>query len=415
MYYSFKAELEGAADDARALRHSPKTAAVFGAGIVGIAAVRALEAKGTSIVCVVDNDPRKQGAELLGYPIVSPQDLARDHRGVRVVIAAMFLEAIERQLEDLGCTDREDCYYLLSEGIEIDAGDFPLSMDDVVYSLDLNMQKMFIRRHPGRLIVRSLDVVVTERCSLRCRDCSNLMQFYEHPADCGTEELLAAVQRFMAGIDYLFEFRVLGGEPFVYRSLPRVVSALAANTHVGKLVLFTNGTLIPHADVLQVLRHPKVTVRISDYGPLSRKCSELVEVLRREGVDCFVDRPEAWHDCARFAWRGRSREATEALFATCCTNDTLTLLHGRLYHCPFSAHGQNLGALPGDPADFVDLTREPSDPTLLRKTLCAFVEDKKSLAACSWCDGRDYRTRNAPVAVQAPSPVPYAKAIRPES
>lgn len=412
--YAFKAHLDGSVASSTS-RVSYSKATVFGAGIAGIATVRALEAQGVEVLCLMDNDRRKQGTRLLGYPVLSVQDAAQKHAGVKVIVASMFVEAMEAQLNSVGLTDHEDCYDLLAQSVMIDAADYPLSIEDVVYSLDLNMQKMFIRRHPGRLIVRSLDVVVTEKCSLRCRDCSNLMQFYVHPVDCGAEELLAAVQRFMASIDYLFEFRVLGGEPFVYRSLPRVVNALAANTHVGKLVLFTNGTLIPQADVLHALRHPNVTVRISDYGPLSRKCGELVDVLRREGVDCFVDRPDAWHDCARFARHEQSREATEALFANCCTNDTLTLLHGRLYHCPFSAHGQNLDALPRDPSDFVDLTVEPSDRSSLRETLRAFVEDKKSLAACSWCEGRDYRTRNAPVAVQAPAPVPYSKAIHPES
>lgn len=33
------------------------------------------------------------------------------------------------------------------------------------------------------VILNSIDFIVTERCSLRCRDCSNLMQYYKNPVD----------------------------------------------------------------------------------------------------------------------------------------------------------------------------------------------------------------------------------------
>ena len=32
-----------------------------------------------------------------------------------------------------------------------------------------------------KLNLKTIDIQVTERCSLKCKDCSNLMQYYERP------------------------------------------------------------------------------------------------------------------------------------------------------------------------------------------------------------------------------------------
>lgn len=48
--------------------------------------------------------------------------------------------------------------------------------------------------------------------------------------------------------------------------------------------LFTNGTVIPGDDVLNVLNSPKILVIVSDYGEVSQKKEELIAALREHGV-----------------------------------------------------------------------------------------------------------------------------------
>ena len=53
-----------------------------------------------------------------------------------------------------------------------------------------------------------MDVVITERCSLKCKDCANLMQYYEKPQNSDLEILFKSLDRMMECVDQIYEFRV---------------------------------------------------------------------------------------------------------------------------------------------------------------------------------------------------------------
>jgi len=55
--------------------------------------------------------------------------------------------------------------------------------------------------NPDKLFLRSIDLIITERCSLKCQGCSNLMQYYEKPKNCDTNLLLKLIDVFFKVID----------------------------------------------------------------------------------------------------------------------------------------------------------------------------------------------------------------------
>ena len=85
----------------------------------------------------------------------------------------------------------------------------------------------------------------------------------------------------------------------------------------------------------------------------------------------------------------------------------LSLLHGKLYRCPFAANGINLKAIPRNPSDEVDLINSSFNTKELRKQIKKLCYDKKYLTACSYCNGRDYSTASTPAAVQTIKPLNY--------
>ena len=56
---------------------------------------------------------------------------------------------------------------------------------------------------PDKLWLYSLDVMVTERCSLRCKDCSNLMQYYAHPQHTDLYQIKTSLDRLLEKADGL--------------------------------------------------------------------------------------------------------------------------------------------------------------------------------------------------------------------
>ena len=85
------------------------------------------------------------------------------------------------------------------------------------------------------------------------------------------------------------------------------------------------------------------------------------------------------------------------MFKACCVNDVFTLLHGKLYHCPFSANVVNLKALFASNDEFVDLKDLGTDEL---KKFKKFIFGRPYLDACKLCLGRDFTQKIVEPAIQ---------------
>ena len=75
------------------------------------------------------------------------------------------------------------------------------------------------------------------------------------------------------------------------------------------------------------------------------------------------------------------------MFKQCCVKYIYTLLHGKLYRCPFIANAANLNAIPDNPANYVNLLVNSDN---IRQQIRRLVKNAKFFPACDFCDGRPY-------------------------
>ena len=71
------------------------------------------------------------------------------------------------------------------------------SQDRCKVQLDLYNYAIISYQDKEKLFIQSLDLVLTEKCSLKCKDCSNLMQFYAKPVDEDFNQLVESLDKFM--------------------------------------------------------------------------------------------------------------------------------------------------------------------------------------------------------------------------
>ncbi len=257
----------------------------------------------------------------------------------------------------------------------------------------------------NKLFLKSLDVVITERCSLRCRDCSNLMQYYRRPADCDPEAVVAETAAVLDLVDGLDELRVIGGEPLRHPGWPRIVEGLL-ELPVGRITVYSNGTLDPGPVFRPGPAHERLFFMFTDYGPLSRHLSTIAARFDREGVRYRIEPVESWTDCAAIGPRRRSPEAARTVLGECCARNLTTLLRGALYRCPFLAHAMNLQAIPRLEKDRVRLSGQ--DRGAARAALAEMLT-RDVLASCDYCPGRSFAADPIVPAVQIREPRPYAE------
>ena len=250
-----------------------------------------------------------------------------------------------------------------------------------------------------------LDIQLTERCSMKCKDCSNLMQYYEKPIHADHDELVLSLNNLLASIDNLSEARLLGGEPFLYTKIDKVIDILCKSKKVSKIYIYTNGTIKVKYNVIEALKNNKITVEITDYGEkLSRNKDNLINIFQKENINYVCHKPQNWTDSARIVENNLDDNNLSKMFKACCVNDVFTLLHGKLYHCPFSANVVNLKALFASNDEFVDLKDLGTDE--LKKSLKKFIFGRPYLDACKLCLGRDFTQKIVEPAIQLKKNIP---------
>jgi organic radical activating enzyme len=270
----------------------------------------------------------------------------------------------------------------------------------------MGMKEDYIR--DGKLNLKTIDIQVTEKCSLKCKDCNNLMQYYVKPKDVDMDVLFKSIDKFMQCIDNLDEFRVLGGDPFMHKELYKVINKLVAYDKCKRVVVYTNAKIVPKGENLICLKNKKVVLDITNYGESSSAHLKLVELAKKENIAFTTIKCTDWSDSGRMLpFSGKSEKELENLFTNCCQSELISLLHGKLYRCPFSANGINLKAIPQNDSDEVNLINDNFSINELREQIKKLCFNKKYLTACSYCNGKDFSTLKILSAIQTKKPLPY--------
>jgi organic radical activating enzyme len=385
-----------------------KPLVVFGASVVGELLVHELTIRGFKPVCYVDNSTAKVGSTLGGLEIVATSKIGELFPDPVFIIGAADIGDIVDQLARLGFKN----WMAGSDFLEgADYVGYPVSATpefiEFAAGAGVSCQQAYL--NPDRIFFRSVDIVITERCSLRCRDCSNLMQYYERPQNVGMDEAIGSIDAFCDAVDDVHEFRVIGGEPFMNKNYPAVIRHLVSKTNVKRIVIYTNGTIIPKGDQLAALAHEKVMILLTDYGPLSPKSAELVAVLKANNIDYFARPADGWSACASIMPHHRTEEAQKEVFASCCAKNLYTLSEGKLYRCPFIANAVRLEAIPDMSEDHVDVMLiEKLGRDHIRQQIRELAQ-VDALRSCDYCVGRPLDAPTVTPGIQVAKPMNYVK------
>ncbi len=195
----------------------------------------------------------------------------------------------------------------------------------------------------NKLVVPRMVFELTRMCSLKCRHCNNLMNRYDHPKHVELDVVLRDIRALSEAADKIITIELIGGEPFVYPYLKDVINYVVDIDNIWGIEITTNGTVIPKNEVLDVLKNPKVTVRISRYE-VSSRIDELEETLFLNGVRFEEISELSWIDSGDINSRGRSLEQLLDIYNRCPSSYYCkTVLEGKVFSCARAASMYDLG------------------------------------------------------------------------
>ncbi len=382
---------------------------IFGAGIVGEALFHACRDVGVPVEGFCDNNINITRAPICGVRVFHAFEVKKKYPEAIFLIAAADVKDVADQLREMGYGRWYVCSPLLRNQ-DFSRYELNAPLDFVEYAVATCLLCHDSYLNPEKLFLRSVDLIITERCSLKCKDCSNLMQYYKKPADCESVQLIRCVDAFCEIIDEVNEFRVIGGEPFMNKDFHLITNRLIAEPKVKRVVIYTNGTIVPRQDQIRSLKDEKTLVLITDYGALSKNRDKLVLALRQNDIAYYAHSAKGWAACSRIMKHDRNEKAQKDIFKSCCAKNTFTLSNGMLFRCPFSANAVRLRAIPFNEGDCVPIFRNKTgaeDLHDLKRRIRSFVSEREYLPACDYCDGRPFGASEIVPAVQAPQPIGY--------
>ena len=362
---------------------------IFGAGVIGEATLYACRANGFHVEAFIDH--RIEGC-VSNVPVLT-LDAVNPPYETEFLLTSPNIKDMIDPLKERHLNNWSSCGKVLKDfdisGIEFQSinGNNESSRyttEHVEYLIRTALHHHENYFSPQRLTVQSVDLMITEKCSMKCKDCSNLMQYYEHPENADLAQMYAMIDGLCEKMDEIYEFRVIGGEPFMHKDLHTVVEYVRKKPNVLKVSIFTNGTILPREHQWAAFEHSKVRLFITDYDALSRNIKPLVAELERRGIAFVSEKANNWTNCATLYKHDRTVAENEALFAQCCAKNLATLADGRLYRCPFAANAAKLRAVPDYQEDYLVVTDASRDQ------IRHFLREKNYIDTCDHCNGRSY-------------------------
>lgn len=396
------------------LAQSSKPLVLSGAGIVGETVLAFCRQRGWPVAAVCDGSIKVAGTDFHGYTVIHTADLGQHFDDALVLISVAAIKDVVDLLHSQGLDDWIAAGPLLED---IDTRQDAAEVDFRKFSIEscILCHQGFLE--PEKVFLRSVDIIITERCSLKCKDCSNLMQYYEEPRNVPLDLIYQSIDALCSLTDEIMELRVIGGDAFMNKEWPKVVDRLIGEPKVKRVVIYTNGAIVPKEEQATLLGHPKVMTVVTDYGALSRNMAPLKTYFDRHAIPHRILTMDSWLDCASIEKHNRTPEENLNVYQECCAKNMLSLSDGKLFRCPFAANADRLAAVPDIPGDYVNILAgsSASGEMALRREIKDYVLNKDYLDICDYCKGRPLSGDEVTPAVQTAKPLPYVKYHRSEN
>lgn len=268
------------------------------------------------------------------------------------------------------------------------------------------------------LIFRDIDLIVSNKCSLRCKYCTEGMQYSSaynaEPVE--IESVINDYDRILSIIDWVDHVAIIGGEPFLndrlYELLYHIKKSELAKEKVGKNIIITNGTIIPNDKTIEALKDTNTPVWISNYGKTSKNLVKLVNVFVENEISFKVLDLLYWSDTCQLKQKNKALKQDELvqMRKTGCVSRCHAIIKGRMYLCGliYTMHRLKLVPEYASESSYVDIYGEKA-----KKSIYRYVNmDEPLPVACSWCNGcseKQWNQEHIPAGEQAGMVVPTLK------
>ena len=368
-----------------------KVVFIFGAGEMGAVYAKVLLHFGL-LRGFIDNNKEKLGRFYCGQKVISLDDyLALTNEDAMIVVCVNMEHS------------REIVTQLLEKGLR-EGKDFVRHTEycNTIFPILLAYDR-------NQVFLPLVQISVTERCTLKCKKCAHACNLVPYDADdLSFEKVCHSADRLFSFVEYVQEFVLIGGEPFLYKALEDAIIYIGKK-YRDKINIFsitTNGTVTPLNEVLKTCKQYGVLIRISNYSKtlprLNSHYDKLTAALGQYEIPYILgDKDAVWMDYGfEYVNRGGNSEQLTAVFDKCKT-PCHEVRGDRFYFCVMARSvAENMRKDVGI-NDYFDM--QQYKPGIDNKVFLEYImgySDKGYLDMCNYCHGGDTPKYPIPAAEQ---------------
>lgn len=345
----------------------------FGIGRIGRRVIPALM-KEFDIPFVIDNGIYEKKIYGLNVLNLKQSVTYLREKNIKVVVTTVFYsyEKIRQELESYGFIEYRD-FCILERFVE-----------------EWNL------RWNNKCVLSKIDTVITSKCTLKCKNCNIFIGYAPTQFDIGLDRLKNNFDVFFASIDYVYEYTILGGEPFMHKDIGEIISYLGDeySKKIGQINIISNGTLIPDQNIIDILKKNNVTVHISDYTnsvDYKNNLEKLCQKFLANDIEYYLIPNNMWKDVMYPCKEYKAKEPRQHMLL--CGHSTHSVADGRLYWCDPAFAAECFMNFESKKDDYLDLennriNNSKYDASLnIIKYLLGDVNERGYMSICEKCAG----------------------------
>lgn len=387
---------------------------LWGAGKIGSVVAHRLKQEGIAFIAYCDTDASKHGKMFSEHRIVSPDVLYSDYPNAVVIITTQASLQVRKLLSSRPTERIFDAWPLL---LDVDFDSY--TAYDFLYisrMIDYYLQTM-LRNYGAekKYIAQRLRIVITSKCSLRCKECSMLTPYISARRDAEWEKIVGESLTLVEAVGHFEELGLYGGEVFMHHDVDKVINGLSIEDRFDMLTLATNGTIVPNELVVQAMKNePRINVKITNYGRLSSMFNELVSLLDRNDIRYEIIEYRNWYKSSVIGMYDEPEEKLKEKFNFCMSGCGIMLWDGKVFLCGTLPFLSEINVLPESEDDYFDMRNKSVPQKELMKEIYKYIDRANTdnyISACKYCSGKS--TANflniVPVAEQVKGVLPLEK------
>lgn len=279
------------------------------------------------VVCFVDNNNKFYNNVLEELPVVSVDDLCKLYRnGIDAVLIVtrvgyarhkIMKQLIKVGIENIGFVTPSTYLYRCYE----------MNNDSIVW---LNgLKKPFLPY---------LELNIEDICNLNCKGCTHFSNLFHTPMSEEKAKHLIEDLEFIAQNVFVFQLRILGGEPLLSKYLSEFIVKVRNILPKTDISIVTNGILIPKLagrNLLKDMRQNKVGFHISIYPPTQKMMSSIKKTLEDERIGYGYTKEPVIEFSKNLSLTKNNNPWISQ--KKCISKGCLFLRDGKLHKCPYEA------------------------------------------------------------------------------